>query len=83
MRKIYSVVSVLAVLSTSAKIPILNAIECADDEKDYIDNEFAAKMQEEGKLMLRSFMVNNKMHDCERIIKLGNAAIKILEVTSS
>jgi hypothetical protein len=54
-----------AVLSTSAKIPVLNAIECADDEKDYIDNEFAAKMQEESKLMLRSFMVNNKMHDCE------------------
>jgi hypothetical protein len=35
-------VSVLAVLSTSAEIPVLNAIECADDEKDYIDNEFAA-----------------------------------------
>ena len=83
MRKIYSVVSVPAVLSISAKIPVLKAIEWADDEKDYIDNEFAAKMQVEGKLMLRSFMVNNKMHDCERIIKLDDPAIKILEVTCS
>jgi urea-proton symporter len=33
--------------------------------------------------MLRSFMVNNKMHDCERIIKLGYPAIKISEVASN
>jgi nucleotide-binding universal stress UspA family protein len=80
---IFSGVCVCGAKYYRAKIFVLNVIEWADDEEDYIDNELAAKMQEEGRLMLRSFMVNNKMLDCERMIKLGDPAIKISEVASS
>ncbi|HEY9386130.1 MAG TPA: sodium/solute symporter [Nitrososphaeraceae archaeon] len=62
------------------KIYILNVIEWTDDEEESVDVEMTARVEEEGRKMLRSVVVSKKKDNYERIVKLGDPASKIVEM---
>lgn len=62
------------------KIYILNVIEWTDDQEESVDVEMTAKIEEEGRKMLRSVVVSKKKGNYERIVKLGDPASKIVEM---
>jgi urea-proton symporter len=62
------------------KIYILNVIEWTDDQEESVDVEITAKIEEEGRKMLRSVVVSKKKGNYERIVKLGDPASKIVEM---
>ncbi|MGI0012028.1 MAG: sodium:solute symporter family transporter, partial [Nitrososphaera sp.] len=63
-----------------ARIYILNVIEWADESEESIDEELAAAMEEQGRRMLRSVIIPKVAGGCERIVKLGDPASKIVEM---
>jgi SSS family transporter len=64
----------------TAKIYILNVIAWMDEDEESLDSELASRIQEEGRRMLKSVIMTKKMDDYERVVKLGDPAIKIAEV---
>lgn len=65
---------------TGTKILVLNVIEWANNIEDSIDTELAMKMEEKGRKMLSGILMKDDVNKCERIVKLGDPAIKISEV---
>jgi nucleotide-binding universal stress UspA family protein len=59
---------------------ILNIIEWADEDEEYMDEEFAAAMEEQGRRVLRSIVIPKSARNYQRMIKLGNPARKIVEM---
>ncbi len=59
---------------------ILNVIEWADEDEEYMDEEFAAAMEEQGRRVLRSIVIPKSARNYQRMIKLGNPARKIVEM---
>jgi urea-proton symporter len=63
------------------KIYILNVIEWADENEESVEEELAAAMEEQGRRMLRSIAVPKVVRvGHERMVKLGDPAIKIAEM---
>lgn len=60
------------------KIYLLHVIEWPDDEN--MDTELSSKMLDEGRLVLKSVMVSQKINDYKRIVNLGNPPTKIVEL---
>jgi nucleotide-binding universal stress UspA family protein len=46
-----------------------------------MDEELAAAIEEQGRRMLRSIMIPKSAREYERMVKLGNPATKIVEMT--
>lgn len=66
--------------TSGTKILVLNVIEWANDVEDSIDSELALKIEERGRRMLISILINDDIYKYERIVKLGDPASKIIEV---
>ena len=63
-----------------ALVYILNVIEWADEDEEYMDEELAAAMEEQGRRMLRGIMMPKSAREYQRMVKLGNPARKIVEM---
>ena len=59
---------------------MLHVMEWSDEEDESIDEALAVQMEQEGRKMLRSVVLLSMNPDCERIVKLGDPAIKIAEM---
>jgi len=66
--------------SAKVRIYLLHVIEWTDENEENIDEELAAQIQEEGKLILRSVVVPKQINDYKRIVKLGDPSEKITEL---
>ena len=66
--------------SVKVRIYLLHVIEWTDENEENIDEELAAQIQEEGRLVLRSVVVPKQIHDYKRIVKLGDPSEKITEL---
>ena len=66
--------------SGRVRIYLLYVIEWSDEDEESMDEELAAQMQEEGRLILRSVAVPKQLHDYTRIVKSGTPSQKIVEV---
>ncbi len=65
-----------------SKIYVMHVMEWSDEEEDEsVDEGLVTQMEQEGRKMLRSAALSSRNPDCERIIKLGDPAIKIAEMT--
>lgn len=62
------------------RIYLLHVMEWSDEDDENMDEEITTQMHEEGKLILRSVVVPRQLHDCKRIVKLGNPSKKIAEM---
>jgi nucleotide-binding universal stress UspA family protein len=63
-----------------SKIYMMHVMEWSDEEDESVDEPIAAHVEQEGRKMLRSVALSSRYLDCERIVKLGDPAIKIVEV---
>jgi nucleotide-binding universal stress UspA family protein len=75
--------SYASTLSTSdfrSKIYMMHVMEWSDEEDESIDEALVSQMEQEGRKMLRSVALSSRNPDCERIVKLGDPAIKIAEM---
>ena len=59
---------------------VLNVIEWADEHEEYMDEELASAIEEQGRRVLRSIVLPKSARECQRMIKLGNPARKIVEM---
>jgi len=66
--------------AAKVRIYLLHVIEWTDENEENIDEELAAQIQEEGKLILRSVVVPKQINDYKRIVKLGDPSEKITEL---
>jgi nucleotide-binding universal stress UspA family protein len=62
------------------KIYMMHVMEWSDEEDESVDEALAVQMEQEGRIMLRGVALSSRNPDCERIVKLGDPAIKIAEV---
>lgn len=62
------------------KIYIMHVIEWIDEEDESVDDTLVSQMEQEGRKMLRNVAISSRNPDCERIVKLGEPAIKIAEI---
>jgi SSS family transporter len=80
LRALNYAASIYSTSNDRTMIYILNVIEWADEDEESMDEELAAAMQEQGRLMLRSIMIPKSAREYERMVKLGNPARKIVEM---
>jgi nucleotide-binding universal stress UspA family protein len=66
--------------SAKVKIYLIHVIEWTDENEENIDEELAAQIQEEGRLILRSVVLPRQINDYKRIVKLGDPSEKIVEL---
>ena len=59
---------------------MMHVMEWTDKEDETVDEDLASQMEQEGRKMLRSVALTSRNSDCERIVKLGDPAIKIAEM---
>jgi SSS family transporter len=62
------------------RIYMLHVMEWSDEEDEFVDEALVSQMEHEGRKMLRSVAISSRSPDCERIVKLGDPAIKIAEM---
>jgi SSS family transporter len=62
----------------ATRMILLNVIEWADENDDFLDEQMSDEILQEGRKMLRSVLVPG-FHDYERVVKLGDPATKIIE----
>jgi SSS family transporter len=62
------------------KIFMLHVMEWTDEEDESIDEGLVSQMEQEGRKMLRSVALSSRSSGSERIVKLGDPAIKIAEM---
>lgn len=62
------------------KIFMMHVMEWTDEEDESIDEGLVSQMEQEGRKMLRSVALSSRSTDSERIVKLGDPAIKIAEM---
>lgn len=63
------------------RIYVLNVIEWIDEKDEgSFDNELVTKMEEQGRLMLKSLLTYKKASKFFRIVKLGDPSMKIVEL---
>lgn len=67
--------------AAQVRIYLLHVIEWTDENEENIDEELSEQIQEEGRLILRSVVVPKNVSDYKRIVKLGDPAEKISELT--
>jgi len=63
-----------------SKIYVMHVMEWSDEEDESVDEGLVTQMEQEGRKMLRSVALSSRNPDCERIVKLGDPAIKIAEM---
>jgi SSS family transporter len=61
------------------KIYIMHVMEWSDEEDESVDDTLVSQMEQEGRKLLRNVALSSRNPDCERIVKLGDPAIKIAE----
>lgn len=66
--------------AAKVKIYLVHVIEWTDENEENIDEELAAQIQEEGRLILRSVVLPRQINDYKRIVKLGDPSEKIVEL---
>jgi len=66
--------------AAKVRIYLLHVIEWTDENEENIDEELAAQIQEEGRLILRSVVLPRQINDYKRIVKLGDPSEKIVEL---
>ena len=66
--------------AAKVKIYLVHVIEWTDENEENIDEELAAQIQEEGRLILRSVVLPRTINDYKRIVKLGDPSEKIVEL---
>src|SRR5919109_667247 len=81
LRALNYAASIYATSHDRTMIYILNVIEWADGDEESMDEELAAAIEEQGRRMLRSIMIPKSAREYERMVKLGNPATKIVEMT--
>jgi nucleotide-binding universal stress UspA family protein len=59
---------------------MMHVMEWTDEEDETVDEDLVSQMEQEGRKMLRSVALTSRNSDCERIVKLGDPAIKIAEM---
>jgi len=62
------------------RIYMMHVMEWTDEEDETVDEDLVSQMEQEGRKMLRSVALTSRNSDCERIVKLGDPAIKIAEM---
>jgi urea-proton symporter len=75
-----SYASTLFTSDSRSKIYIMHVMEWSDEEDESVDEALVSQMEQEGRKMLRSVALSSRNPDCERIVKLGDPAIKIAEL---
>ena len=66
--------------AAKVRIYLLHVIEWTDENEENIDEELAAQIQAEGRLILRSVVLPRQINDYKRIVKLGDPSEKIVEL---
>ena len=66
--------------NSKPKIYMMHVMEWTDEEDEIVDEDLVSQMEQEGRKMLRSVALTSRNPDCERIVKLGDPAIKIAEM---
>lgn len=66
--------------NSKPKIYMMHVMEWTDEEDETVDEGLVSQMEQEGWKMLRSVALTSRNPDCERIVKLGDPAIKIAEM---
>ena len=59
---------------------MMHVMEWTDKDDETVDEGLVSQMEQEGRKMLRSVALTSMNSDCERIVKLGDPAIKIAEM---
>lgn len=59
---------------------MMHVMEWTDEDDETVDERLVSQMEQEGRKMLRSVALTSRNPDCERIVKLGDPAIKIAEM---
>ncbi len=75
-----SYASTLFTSDSRTKIYMMHVMEWSDEEDESVDEALVSQMEQEGRKMLRSVALSSRNPDCERIVKLGDPAIKIAEL---
>jgi nucleotide-binding universal stress UspA family protein len=55
-------------------------MEWSDEEDETVDEVLVSQMEQEGRKMLRGVALSSRNPNCERIVKLGDPAVKIAEM---
>jgi nucleotide-binding universal stress UspA family protein len=66
--------------NSKPKIYMMHVMEWTDEEDESVDEHLVSQMELEGRKMLRSVALSSRNPECERIVKLGDPAIKIAEL---
>ena len=68
---------------TESIIYVVHIIEWTDDheENTYYDTELVKRIEKEGRLILSSILAKNSRR-CERIVKMGDPANKIIKIAN-
>jgi nucleotide-binding universal stress UspA family protein len=75
-----SYANTLFAYESKPRIFIILVMEWTDEEDESVDEGLVSQMEQEGRKMLRSVALSSRNSDCERIVKLGDPAIKIAEM---
>lgn len=75
-----SYASTLFVSGFKPRIFMMHVMEWTDEEDESIDEDLVSQMEQEGRKMLRSVALSSRSPDSERIVKLGDPALKIIEM---
>jgi urea-proton symporter len=59
---------------------MMHVMEWTDKDDETVDEGLVSQMEQEGRKMLRSVALTSRNSDCERIVKLGDPAIKIAKM---
>jgi len=62
------------------KIFLMHVMEWSDEEDETVDEVLVSQMEHEGRKMLRGVALSSRNPNCERIVKLGDPAVKIAEM---
>jgi urea-proton symporter len=62
------------------KIFLMHVMEWSDEEDETVDEVLVSQMEQEGRKMLRGVALSSRNPNCERIVKLGDPAVKIAEM---
>jgi hypothetical protein len=55
----------------------MHVMEWSDEEDETVDETLESQMEQEGRKMLRGVALSSRNPNCERIVKLGDPAIKL------
>jgi nucleotide-binding universal stress UspA family protein len=62
------------------KIFLMHVMEWSDEEDETVDEVLVSQMEQEGRKMLRGVALSSRNPNCERLVKLGDPAVKIAEM---